>query len=412
MGKLTKLPKRKLALNTIYCADNLEVMKQLPGESIDLIYIDPPFCTQTVHKSKAWDDKVQLGKFDDTWSGGLDAYIFFMEQRLEQMHRLLKPTGSLFVHADYRAIHYLKMSLDKIFGKGNKDKGSKFLINEIVWCYKLGGRGGKAFAKKHDTILWYAKDKTKYSFYSDNIRVPYDSTGGYISSGRKIVNGKEYKVNPNGKIPEDWWTIPTLNRQAKERLGYPTQKPLALLDRIIKSVTKKGDVVADFFCGCGTTMSAAHALDRKWVGVDASKRASTVIRKRMKDDHQLKVDAISLKSLSKDNIIQLHHNEFKKYMVRSIWGVPNENNGGGDGGVDGFLEDGTPIQVKQSHRVGRVTVDKLYQHMEKNGRGVIIALSFGKSAKNEVFRLANEKGWDLKLLTVDDIIRDYYNESA
>ena len=123
--KILKMPKRVLNTNVIYCADNLEVMKQLPGESIDLIYIDPPFCTQTVRRSKTWDKKVQLGGFDDKWGGGLSSYILWMNVRLREIHRLLKPAGVLCVHLDYRSVHYIKVELDKIFGYGQPDVGVK-----------------------------------------------------------------------------------------------------------------------------------------------------------------------------------------------------------------------------------------------------------------------------------------------
>ncbi len=317
MGKLTKLPKRKLALNTIYCADNLEVMKQLLGESIDLIYIDPPFCTQSVHKGKAWDNSVQMGQFDDRWGGGLHSYIPFMKQRLQEMHRLLKPTGSLFVHVDYRAVHYLKIELDKIFGGGRIDKGSKHLVNEIIWFYKGAGVPKDRYARRHDNILWYAKSNKEWVFNLEDLRIPYSKSTQerfkhVVNNKRKSGDFGPQSLNKKGKHPEDVFEIPIVAPSANERLGYPTQKPLVLLERIIKTASKRGDVVADFFCGCGTAVSAAHSLDRKWIGVDASKTASSVIRKRMKDDHGLKIDVTPLKSLTKAQVLSTHHRDFER----------------------------------------------------------------------------------------------------
>jgi len=272
MGTIHKLPKRKLALNTIYCADNLEVMKQMPGESIDLIYIDPPFCTQAVKKSKAWDDEVQTGSFDDRWGGGINSYILWLVVRLREMHRLLKPTGSLFVHLDHRAIHYIKIELDKIFGLKN-------FHNEIIW--KRGtprGNAGKKYAVLSDHILFYSKGSsycwnTQYGKYQDGyIKKRYNQldkkTGKYFQPtsllGHRGVNpvrewrgvSKHWRYPlkrldeldkkgliywpPRGGVPrykrfaDDqkgmplcniWDDIPPVNSQALEQLGYPTQKP-------------------------------------------------------------------------------------------------------------------------------------------------------------------------------------------
>ncbi len=421
MGTLHKLPRRKLTLNTIYCADNLEVMKQLPGESIDLIYIDPPFCTQAVQKSKAWDSNVQSGQFDDRWGGGINSYVLWLSVRLREMHRLLKPTGSLFVHLDQKAVHYIKIELDKIFGDGDANKGMKLFRNDIIWSYGAKATPQKKmFPKKHDNILFYTKSN-KYKF--EPIIVPYSKAslrerdtrykfenekGLYRMTTRRNAKGEKYraKVYLNKGVPEtDVWRLPIINSTAKERLGYPTQKPLSLLERIIQAASNKGDVVADFFCGCGTAVSAAYSLDRNWIGVDASKQATSVIRKRMAKEHNIKIDVTPLKSLTKAQILKMPPFEFEKYAVQCIGGIPNDIQVG-DGGIDGRLQDGTPIQVKMSDRVGRPVIDSFHKHMEHNGRGIVIAKSFGKGAKEEVSKLLLEKGWEITLVTVDDLIRD------
>ena len=172
--------------------------------------------------------------------------------------------------------HYLKLVMDAIFGRGNFE-------NEIIWCYKLGGRPRKGWPRKHDSILFYRAGEEK-TFNDSAIRVPYDSTGGYISTGRKIVGGKEYYVNPYGKVPEDWWPIPALNRQSKERTKYPTQKPLKLLERMIKASSNKGDIVLDPFCGCATTCVAAELHGREWVGIDVSPKAAELVRTRIENN--------------------------------------------------------------------------------------------------------------------------------
>ena len=400
---LMKFPQyRKLKTNVVYCADNWEVMKQLPSDSINLIYVDPPFCTQTVRKSKAWDKEVQLGDFDDVWGGKYSSYILWMTNRLREMRRLLKPEGILCVHLDYRAVHYIKVELDKIFGEGSPDKGAKHLINEIVWLYKSGGANKKSFAKKHDSILVYGKSKN-YTFNLEKEKTYRNESGAPIGK-------QKYYYDKGGKYtfvhPKDWWNIPMLSVGCKERIGYPTQKPIALLNKFIKAFTNKGDIVADFFCGCGTTLSSAQKLNRKWLGVDISKDASKVIRKRMTRDHQMEIEIVSLKSLTKDQIMGLKWAEFEKYVVRSIGGIPNEKQRG-DGGIDGRLqEDGTPIQVKKSNSIGRNVIDNFHKHLKINGKGIIIAKSFNRGAKNEVARLKLEEGYDVSLITVDDILRD------
>lgn len=269
-----------MEFNKVYCADNLQIMQSMPDASIDLIYIDPPFNTNKIQKTAD-------AQFSDSFKG-LNQYLNFMQPRLQHMHRLLKQTGSLFVHTDYRVVHYLKIELDKIFGSPTH------LVNEIIWCYSQGG--GKTtnhFKKRHDTILWYAKDKSKYYFCDDDIRLPYTphkkhrngtnygGTMGRDKNGREYVEkwgtGKKKKYRyylDQGKMPEDVWTdIQSIQSAAKERLGYPTQKPLILLERIIKSTTKEGEIVADFFCGCGTTCKASKSLNRKWIGVDNNPQA-------------------------------------------------------------------------------------------------------------------------------------------
>lgn len=434
MGKLHKLPKRRLALNTIYCADNLAVMKQLPNESIDLIYIDPPFNTRSVQKSKAWDNEVQGIQYYDSFGKGINSYIAFMKDRLEQMHRLLKDTGSLFVHVDYRAVHYLKIELDKIFAGGDPDRGAKHLVNEIIWCYHdiAGGKNGNYFQRKHDTFLWYSKNqKNKFNI----IRQPLaDSTikryKKYFDKNGNLTYKKLKETNPGafkslkcipknindiwigvdkGAPMTDWWTdIKPIKRKGKgqssEYIGYPTQKPLALLERIIKCASNEDDIIADFFCGCGTAISAAQSLNRHWVGVDASEKATKIMRKRMANDHGLDIPITPLGTLDKQKALELDPFEFERYMVTCVGGVVNKIQVG-DGGLDGMMiEDGAPIQVKQSKKIGRPVIDSFYKHIKKRGRGFIIAISFTSTAKEEAMRLKNEEGIELVLLTVDQVI--------
>ena len=261
----------------IHLGDNLEIMKRSPSESIDLIATDPPFGTE-----RDW------GAYDDRWSG-LDNYLAFMKPRLEQMHRLLKPTGSLYLHCDPTASHYLKVELDRIFGRSN-------FRNEIVWCYKGPSKTRRWFPRKHDSILFYSKtDKNKFN--PDEVRVPYieipramENDVSYAASKNRSAQSRQKSidelVSKGGKVVEDWWTDIGAggHMSNKERRGYPTQKPLALYDRIVKASSDPGDVVLDPFCGSGTTLVAAMTLGRRYIGIDDSRDAVKVAQARINDE--------------------------------------------------------------------------------------------------------------------------------
>jgi adenine specific DNA methylase Mod len=254
----------------------LEDFKDYKGK-IDLIYIDPPF-------GKGYDFKTKNNKFQDRnyplseYKGEIDVllnsfdlndnkinYLKFMYPRLKLMNEYLSDTGSFYLHCDPTASHYLKVIMDGIFGSNN-------FINEIVWHYQTGGASKKHFSKKHDVILMYSKTD-KYNFYPNEIMTL--RTEKSLKSSR-IAQGDDKKY------PMDVWTdIQALNAMAKERLGYPTQKPERLLERIIKASSNEGDIVADFFCGCGTTIYASQKLGRKWLGCDINKDAVNLTNNRL-----------------------------------------------------------------------------------------------------------------------------------
>ena len=290
--------------NTLFTNDNLFVLHGMNSELVDLIYIDPPFNSKRMYSAPVG-SKAAGSSFKDMWvwqdvneaylekliekypsmvrfiqsiqeihSKAMMAYCLYMAQRIIEMHRILKETGSFYLHCDPTASHYLKVILDEIFGKNN-------FRNEIVWIYRQGGRSDKMFSKKHDIILTYGKNNKKTFFNADNVRIPYEGTGGYISRGYNIVNGKKYEVNKLGKIPEDWWDIPALNPNDPERTGYPTQKPLALLERIIKSSCPENGIVLDAFCGCATTCVAARNLKRQWIGIDIAEKSVEILLDRL-----------------------------------------------------------------------------------------------------------------------------------
>ena len=424
---ISKRPIRKVKSNVVFQGDNLEIMRELEPDKIDLIYIDPPFCSQSVQTSKAWGKKVI--SFPDEWGGGIQSYIRWLIPRLRECHRLLKETGVFCLHLDYKACHYAKIELDKIFGFNN-------FVNQVIWDYKkVSNSKAKKFLRSHDVILIYSK--TRHYYFNRlfesvlSARKKQLIKQGYNT---KNMNGEKYlyiydKKNVENRIRKgqikktkydhivevditkgnaitDIFRIDFLNSNSKEKLGYPTQKPIILLDRLIKAFTNKGDMVFDSFCGCGTTISSAQSLGRKWLGIDISKDAISVIRKRMLKEHGLNIEVVKANSLSRSSIYQLNPFDFEHQLVKMLGGTPNLKKGG-DGGVDGYCYDHTPIQVKKSFAVGRPVVDSFYKHVKNgNGRGVVIARSFSKGAYEEVARLYNKEGLQIDLIPSDDIIRD------
>ena len=268
----------KLEPNRLFFGDNLHIMRMLPSKSIDLIYIDPPFFSGRNYNI-LYGDKNELRSFRDIWEGGMPGYLIWLNARLYEMKRLLKPEGSIYVHLDWHAAHYVKVEMDKIFGYDN-------FRNEIVWAYTRPGTSfQKQFSRVHDTILWYSKTH-KWIFNGDDVRIPYSERtigrGKYSVAGSKVTKGIAERVLPEGgKIPEDWWQIPMIQGNAIERLGYPTQKPEALLERIIKASSNEGDVVADFFCGGGTMPAVAQKLNRNWIASDISRIAVALTADRL-----------------------------------------------------------------------------------------------------------------------------------
>jgi len=261
----------------VRCADNLEFLRGLPDELCDLIYIDPPFGTGDARTA------LRSGhSFDDAWQGGIKAFLQFMQPRLAEMHRVMAGHATLYVHLDWRAAHYVRVMLDTIFGERN-------FLNEIVWHYRTGGVSRRWFGRKHDTILVYAKRVGKHHF---NVL----REGIYRTDGLKIdADGRPYKSTRKGRLYfhadgpalTDVWDIPFLSTVSDERVGWPTQKPLALLERIIRASSRPGDLVADFFCGSGTTLVAAKRLGRRYLGCDESRQAVELTRKRLQGEATL-----------------------------------------------------------------------------------------------------------------------------
>lgn len=275
-------PKAK-ADGQLILGDNLGVMAALLPEyegRIDLIYADPPFFTNRKFPTRIGRGEDSrnpsmwtLGEgYHDAWPD-LDSYLQFLYERLSLMHRLLASHGTLYLHLDWHADAYARLLLDEIFGAGN-------FINEIIWAYHGPSPIKSAFNRKHDTILSYSKSG-KYVFNADAVREPYHpNTVATFKSSRKAGFGKVPDLE-RGKVPEDWWYFPVVARLHNERTGYPTQKPEALLERIILASSKKGDLVADFFSGSGTTAFVAAQKGRKFIACDDTFQAVHTARRRL-----------------------------------------------------------------------------------------------------------------------------------
>ncbi|HEY3803758.1 MAG TPA: site-specific DNA-methyltransferase [Kofleriaceae bacterium] len=240
--------------------------------SLDAIYIDPPFGTGMVQRGRG---HAYADRADDP-----DAFVAWLQPILEHSRRALADRGSLFVHLDYRAVHYVKVALDRLFGRDR-------FVNELVWCYAVGGKSRRGFGRKHDTILWYAKSDD-WAFYPDAVRVP--RRGG---SHMRLVGGVQEKTDRRtgrvyrypvaaGKVPEDWWTdVETLNHSDRERSGWPSQKPERLVERVVRAVTEPGGLVADWFVGSGTTAAVAQRLGRRFVVADRAPAAIDLAARRL-----------------------------------------------------------------------------------------------------------------------------------
>jgi len=271
---------------TIYFGDNLEILRTLPAASIQLTYIDPPFNTGRT-QSRRQLRTVESDQGDRTGFGGkryatevigeqgyrdqFDDYLAFLEPRLRESYRLLAPNGSLYFHIDYREVHYCKILLDEIFGRDA-------FLNEIIWAYDFGGRTKKRWPAKHDNILWYAKDPENYIFnYDDIARIPYMAPG--------LVGEEKAK---RGKLPTDTWWHTIVGTNSHEKTGYPTQKPLGVLRRIIQASSSSGGLVLDFFAGSGTTGAACVEFDRDFILIDNNPEALGVMVDRFRGQKDIR----------------------------------------------------------------------------------------------------------------------------
>ena len=351
--------KNPIENRTLFTGDNLEVMRAMNSETVDLIYLDPPFNKKIVFPIGkgdsadfgfkdiwGWDSDAdetnpflpyaELYAFDELLAAEADrnplidgatarkvirfletmgdivghaemAYLSFMAARLVEMRRLLKPTGSIYLHCDQTMSHSIKLLMDVVFGGGN-------FRNEIIWCYPPGGKGPRfGFHRKHDAVFFYGKSENRgvfnrpYSPITESAKAKFTSVE--TESGRRYKRypgGKTYLDESKGRPVPNWWTdINSLGQTvSKERTGYPTQKPIALLERIIKASSGEGDLVLDPFCGCATTCVAAERLGRHWIGIDIASHAANLVKKRLTEE--------TAQGKLGEKVPKVHHRDFNK----------------------------------------------------------------------------------------------------
>ncbi len=465
-------------MNQLILGDNLEVLRKIDSESIDLVYLDPPFFSNRNYEV-IWGDEGEIRSFKDRWSGGVDHYIAWLKERVIEMHRVLKSTGSIFLHCDWHADAYIRVEiLDKIFGTNN-------FRNHIIWKRKTGRGESNSQSYKFgtctDSILFYSKNtlnsgitfNTPYSFddeeYNeylntafkyfdengrkyriDNLASPsyranlvYEYKGykppknGWAISNEKMeewdnagklyfpknidgrIQRKRYLDEVQGKPIQNLWDdIKQIESRTKESIGYPTQKPEKLLERIITCASNQNNVVLDPFVGGGTTITVADRLKRQWIGIDQSVQAVKVTEMRLQNQRDLfsQPFVVQLHKYDYDTLRYKEAFQFETWIIEQFGGTANIKQRN-DLGIDGKTKENTPIQVKRSDNIGREVIDKFKSSCERYDKnlfeqnknaakpsGYVIAFSFGKGAIQEVARLKNQENIIILLVTVADIV--------
>lgn len=460
---------RPLTKNTLFYGDNFDILrKRIKDDTVDLCYIDPPFNSKRnynqIYNNIGNEDRAQAQAFVDTWTwddraiegyaeilandqgrfaqqtvdlikalhlvlkkGSFLAYLVSMTLRITEIHRVLKPTGSIYLHCDPTASHYLKLVLDAVFCS----RGGDFQ-NEIVWSYQTGGASKRRYARKHDIILFYTKSDN-FTFNSYAIKEP--RTEKSIKRAQN-PNGARISADDVNKLPTDVFQISALNPMAIERLGYPTQKPEALLERIIAASTNEGDIVLDAYCGCGTTIAVAERLNRRWIGIDITYQSISLILRRLEAQYGREIiSTIYLDGIPKDmnSAYALAHKqddrvrkEFEKWAVLTYSNnraIINDKKGG-DKGIDGtafFLTDKDEnakivFQVK-SGNVGRGDVSKLNNDRMREGAELAVFLTLEPPTRGMIDE-ANSAGVynhalmgrnypHIQIVTIEDIVEQH-----
>jgi site-specific DNA-methyltransferase (adenine-specific) len=488
--------KRSAVVDTgvIWCGDNLEKLSKLPDACVDLVYIDPPFNSNRNYEV-FWGETKEKRAFEDRHAS-TQAYIEFMRPRCIELARVLKKTGSFYYHCDWHASHYVKVMLDQIFGENSfqneivwqrtnarGDRSRWPRMHDVVFLYAseredyhfeplmLAGDAAKLphtlvtgpDGKKYNTFdltgagttkegesgrSWRGFNPTDFGRhwgYSHSQMEEWDRAGQiHWPKVKRAAGGFPRRLADAPFVAEarlvqvgDVWTdIDRLNQSAKERLGYPTQKPVALLERIINASSRRGEIVLDAFCGCGTTLVAAERLHRQWIGIDISPTACRVMAKRLRDDCGLAEDerlwragrGFIVRDLpwSEDKLRKLPPFEFENWAVIALGGVPNKAQVG-DMGIDGriypvsalpegkkrmakaqlpFMDVWYPVQVKQKDRVGRPDIDAFEAMMLRSDRpkGFFVSFGYSSDATREIDAFFRKTGKVIVPLTVREIL--------
>ena len=483
-----------LETRVLYCEDNLRMLSKFPSQCVDLVYLDPPFFSNRVYEV-IWGDEAEVRSFADRWEGGIQVYLDWMEVRLRQLHRTLKPSGSLFLHCDQAACHYLKVLLDEIFGAKN-------FRNEIIWRRTASNKSARSFGPIHQNILFYTRSgegkffpqRTPYTkeyvrdkFDHEDHRGIYQEvalTGSGIRNGdsgktwrgynpskvgrhwqpasyvydkyaaltgddlsryelterldkldevdlihwpakaQPVPRYKFYLEDSQGVALQDLWTyvpgtkgcvsgsddgidtqVKWLSSKSAERVGYPTQKPEGILERIICSTTEEGDIVLDPFCGCGTTVAAAERLKRRWIGIDVSPQAVEVMKLRLAK--QKVTPTVHGLPTSVDELRGLGPFEFQHWIIQRVLGTQSPRKTA-DKGIDGYsFFEALPIQVKQKARVGRPELDAFETAIrrERKHKGFLVAFGFSRGAIEGAALAKKQRGIEIVLVKVEDVVR-------
>jgi len=412
--------------NALYYGDNLEILREyIKDATIDLIYLDPPFNSNKDYnvlfgEKNGTQSPAQIKAFEDTWhwdrkaeetyreiveslprevadltkalrsflgENDIMAYLVMMAIRLQELYRVLKSTGSIYLHCDPTASHYLKLVMDAVFGAKN-------FRNEIVWYYRRWTNASRNFQKMHDIIFWYSK-AADYKF--EKLFQPFsEKTIHRKISVDGITNLGEKRDLEKGIVMHDVWEIPYIHSQSKERLGYPTQKPEALLERIIKASSNEGDIILDPFCGCGTTITVAEKLKRKWIGIDITHLAVSLMKHRLENSFGNKVnykvigEPVDLKGA--EELAREDTYQFQWWALGLVGARPaeSEKKKGADRGIDGciYFHDEPKkgktkaiiLQVKCGH-INRGMIDALKGVVEREGAQIGVFITLQKPTK-------------------------------
>ena len=416
----------ELEPNRLFWGDNLHVMRQLPSESIDLIYIDPPFFSGKQY-NVIFGDQNELRSFSDIWDGGMPGYLIWLNARLYEMKRLLKKTGSIYIHLDWHAGHYVKQEMDKIFGYGGLSGNGPGFKTEIVWQYSWGVRTDKRWNRKHDIILFYSRE-SEFTFNANDVREPHllvaESSKQLIKYTGSLTHDRKWNkgFDESGALPTDVWYIATINAQSKERIGYPTQKPEALLERIILGSSNQNDVVADFFCGGGTTPAVAQRLGRRWIACDQSRVAVAITADRVaKLSEQISLEQASKTFTVPDftvehwgiyeakRLSETPPDQFRQFVLRAYGAVPDNS----EAGIHGH-KGAIPVWVGEPSQKSQVTaqdvvnfanaVRKTPRYQQDNLRdGIMLAWAFREDAVQAAQQLREQEATDLNFIRLDMI---------